>query len=66
MTTIHEIEDAVAHLPEDDLRRFREWFEEFVSDLWDRQIETDAKAGKLDKIADQALKDYRAGRCTEL
>ncbi len=35
------------------------------ADAWDRQIEEDARNGKLDKLADEALADFRAGRCRE-
>ena len=66
MTTIKEIESAVAHLPLQELARFRAWFDEFVAQAWDKQIEEDVQAGKLDELADQALKDHQAGRCTEL
>jgi hypothetical protein len=33
---------------------------------WDRQIEADAEAGKLDKQADEALRDYCEGKCIRL
>jgi hypothetical protein len=66
MTTIEEIEKAVAELPADQLRRFRAWFAEFEAARFDRQIEEDAKAGKLDRLAEQALADYQAGRAREL
>jgi hypothetical protein len=66
MTTVQEIEKAVAHLPEPELDKFREWFEKFDADLWDRQLEKDVQSGKLDGLADQALKDLEEGRCTEL
>jgi len=32
--------------------------------LWDKQIEADAKAGKLDELLDEAKRDFEAGRCT--
>lgn len=35
-------------------------------EAWDRQLETDVKAGKLDQLAEEALEDLRAGRCTDL
>jgi hypothetical protein len=38
---------------------------EFTADAWDRRIEEDATAGRLDSLADEALEDLRAGRCTE-
>ena len=64
--TIVELEQAVTQLTEEEFARFREWFEEYEAQLWDEQIERDAKAGKLDKIAEQALNDYRAGKAKEL
>ena len=33
---------------------------------WDKQLEEDIKAGKLDKISDKAIEDLRAGRCKDL
>lgn len=35
-------------------------------EAWDRQLEEDVKAGKLDQLAEEALGDLRAGRCTDL
>jgi hypothetical protein len=32
---------------------------------WDRQIEEDVAAGRLDALADEALDDLREGRCTD-
>ena len=31
-------------------------------DAWDREIERDAAAGKLDKLMDEALQEHRAGK----
>ena len=39
---------------------------EFDAQVWDKQFEADAESGKLDKIAEQALNDYRAGKAKEL
>ena len=64
--TVLEIEKAITQLSSKDFHRLREWFEEFEAQQWDDQIERDAKAGKLDRIAEQALKDYRAGKAKEL
>jgi hypothetical protein len=64
--SITEIEQAIIQLPPQDFKQLREWFEELESQKWDEQIERDAKSGKLDKIAEQALKDYRAGKAREL
>jgi hypothetical protein len=53
-------------LPPEELRQFRAWFQQFDADAWDQQIEDDAKAGRLDRLADQAIEQFRQGRCTEL
>lgn len=66
MTTAKEIEVALAQLPGDELRRFRAWYTEFDAEMWDKEFADDARSGKLDKLADQALEDLAQGRCTEL
>jgi len=66
MSTIFEIEQAVRKLDPNDLARLREWFAEFDAEAWDRQIEDDSAAGRLDQLAEQALSDSHEGRCTEL
>lgn len=64
--SIEELEKAVANLPPDAYAEFRAWFEAFEADRFDAKIERDAKAGKLDELADQALDDLREGRAREL
>lgn len=64
--SIKEIEDAVATLSPKDYESFREWFAEFDMAQWDRQIEEDSKAGRLDSMINEALEDYHAGRATDL
>jgi hypothetical protein len=66
MTTIEEIERAVRQLPSEHLAAFRAWFAEFDAEVWDREMEEDIQAGRLDALADEALDDLRAGRCTDL
>ena len=66
MSTIREIERAVSQLSPEELVRFREWFDGFDAEVWDRQFDQDAKSGKLDRLADQAIADLRAGNYKEL
>ena len=66
MTTINEIEQAVQQLDPQELARFREWFATFDGAQWDRQIERDIAAGKLDSLADEALNDLKQGHCKDL
>ena len=35
-------------------------------EAWDKQLEEDAKTGKLDKLDGHVLEDLRAGRCRDL
>ena len=65
MSSVNEIEDAVQRLTPTELDAFRTWFAEFDAAAWDRQVEDDVAAGRLDALADEALEDMRAGRCTE-
>ena len=66
MSTITEIEEAVRGLSREQLKEFRHWFAEFASDAWDREIEEDANAGKLDWLAAEALEEHRQGRTRPL
>ncbi len=65
-STLETAEAAVARLSNEELAQFRRWFAEFDGDAWDAQIEADAKAGKLDALAEEALAEYRAGKATEI
>ena len=64
--TLHEIEEQVAALPDSELAEFRDWFEELAMERWDRQIEADAEAGKLDFLADEVRREIAAGRTQPL
>jgi hypothetical protein len=66
MSTVLEIEDAVQKLSRGDLAAFRDWFLGFDAAAWDKQFEEDVAAGRLDALADAAIRDLREGRCTEL
>ncbi len=66
MTKLEKIEQDIKALSPKDMKRLGDWFAETHADLWDEQIERDAKDGKLDKMAEQALADHRAGRTTSL
>jgi hypothetical protein len=64
--SIQEIENAVAKLSPHELSVFSQWFEEYVADQWDQQIERDAKSGRLNDALDRAVEHREAGRCTPL
>jgi hypothetical protein len=64
--SIQELESAVTRLSADDLAAFSQWLEEYVAAAWDKQIETDALAGRFKAAGERAKADYEAGRCTPL
>lgn len=66
MSEIKEIEEAVKKLSEEDLREFRAWFASYDGDIWDTKFEYDAKSGKLDEMANEALIEYKKGKAREL
>ncbi len=66
MIKLEEIESAITRLPAEELAKLRDWFEQFTSQHWDEQIERDAKSGKLDRMAEKAREDHKAGRSRPL
>ncbi|MBZ5618836.1 MAG: hypothetical protein LAQ69_08960 [Acidobacteriia bacterium] len=66
MSRVEKIEGQVKELSPEELSAFREWFAEFDAEIWDRQFESDVNTGKLDGLAERALRDHASGRSTEL
>jgi hypothetical protein len=66
MKTVEDIEQALSELPPDQLAQFRAWFETFDAARFDETIEQDAKSGRLERLAEQAIADFRAGRARAL
>ena len=66
MSKIEKIEQDVQALSPTELAQFRAWFLEYDWAAWDRQIERDDQAGRLDDLAAKALRDHAAGKTTPL
>ncbi|HLJ55433.1 MAG TPA: hypothetical protein VKT77_10375 [Chthonomonadaceae bacterium] len=64
--SVKELEQAVQRLDPESYSEFSRWFIEFDHDRWDRQIEADSRAGKLDELVRRADQDFEAGRCKPL
>jgi len=64
--SLQQLESAIAELPPADLDAFAQWFEEYRADEWDRRIEADIAAGRLDAAGEKADAEFAAGRCTPL
>ena len=66
MGKVESIERLIQELSPEELGTLRVWFATHEAEAWDRQLEADAKAGKLDALAERALQDHLAGRSTKL
>lgn len=66
MSRVEQIENQIKELTDAELRALRKWFAEYDAELWDQQIEADSTNGKLDALAERALRDHAKGRSTEL
>jgi hypothetical protein len=66
MSRVEQLEQQISELDESELKVLRAWFERYDAEVWDRQIESDARSGKLSRLAERALSDHKAGRSTEL
>ena len=55
MTTVKEIESAIEKLSDAEIAELKAW-------LWDRDIERDVAAGRLDTVAEDVLEEHRSGR----
>ncbi len=66
MSKVETIEGQIRALSAEDLAKFREWFARFDAEFWDRQLEADVQAGKLDRLGESALRDHQSGKSTKL
>ena len=66
MSKVEAIEQEIEKLSPDELASFRQWYAAFDAEAWDRQYEADVKAGKLDALADTALRAHTSGQTKPL
>jgi hypothetical protein len=66
MNKVEKIGREIQGFSPAELAAFRKWFREFDAEAWDRQIEEDVQAGKLEALAAAALKAFASGRCEEM
>ena len=64
MGKVEKIEQQLQALSPDELAQFRAWFVEYDWAAWDRQLERDVQADRLDDLAAKALRDHAAGKTT--
>ena len=66
MLTVKEIKDAIVSLSERDYAKLRDWLAERDEEAWDREIEEDSKAGRLDHLVKEALSEESEGKTKDL
>ena len=66
MTKVEELEKVVLSLPKKEYNEFRQWFLERDWEEWDREIEEDIKAGKLDFLVQEAIDAKQTGKTGKL
>src|SRR6476660_5870634 len=66
MGKLELLENQIQSLSPEELARVRQWFLEYDWSAWERQIESDASAGKLDGLAERALQQHADGKSTPL
>jgi hypothetical protein len=64
--SIQELEQAISQLSNDEFTRLAQWVDEYRAELWDRRIEADIQAGRLDEAGRRADADFEAGRYISL
>jgi hypothetical protein len=66
MTKLEDIEKAVEQLSQDELARFRAWFDELQARRFDDRLERDIEEGKLDWLAEEALNEHKRSQGCKL
>ncbi len=66
MTKTEKLEQEIKKLNPNELSAFREWFKNFDSESWDKQIDEDIKKGKLEQLANKAIEEHTSGRTKEI
>jgi hypothetical protein len=57
--SIAEIESAIAQLPANEFAELMAWLQKHYDKMWDKQIEDDLAAGRLDALIAEADDEYR-------
>ncbi len=66
MTRVESIQAEIESLSREDFARLREWIAERDWQNWDRQIEQDSAAGKLDFLREEVEAAKQQGKLRDL
>jgi hypothetical protein len=66
MDKLQSIQQQIESLSPEELTAFRRWFVRFDVAAWYRWFDGHVESGKLDALADQAIRDFEAGKGIKL
>jgi hypothetical protein len=66
VSTIAEIESAISTLPVKDAHAVADWLQDYLDAKWDKEMDDDIAAGRLDPLWEKAKADIAAGRVKPL
>ena len=66
MKTLPEIQAAIEKLSRQEFWELAKWFDQRRDEVWDQEMDEDAAAGRLDRLFEQADRDFQAGKTTPL
>ena len=64
MTKVEVLEEQIKTLSPEEFAELRKWLLDLDWESWDRQIESDSAAGKLDRLFEEAREAHRQGKST--
>ena len=66
MPDLKEIKESIEKLSPEDFEKLRRWIVEKYWEVWDKQIEKDSQAGKLDFLIEEAEKEFKERKLLDL
>ena len=66
MMKVEQLQTEIEALPDKDFARLRKWFAERDWEQWDRQLEADVAAGKLDFMIEEAKAAKAQGKLRDI
>ena len=66
MTTVTEIKQAILNLSKTEYAQLIEWLYELEEEAWDKEVETDSAAGRLEFLKAEADAAKQSGTLEEL
>jgi hypothetical protein len=64
--SVEELESAITKLPREEFSRLAAWFADYQAASWEREIEADLRAGRLDHVIQRARDDIASGKSKPL